>query len=44
MTWIKKYGLEEYEDLGLAEWALELKVIEAAVETAPYEAIQKATQ
>ncbi len=43
-TWIKDYGLKEYEEMGLAEWALEQKVIEAAVKTSPDEAIQEAIQ
>lgn len=35
-----EYGLEPWEDLGLGDWAFYHKVLEAAVETAPTEAIQ----
>lgn len=40
--WIEDYGLEEYEEMELAEWALEMKVIDAAIKTSPDDAIQEA--
>lgn len=41
MNWKEEYGVEAYDHLGLAEWALELKVVEAAIETASYEVVAK---